>query len=184
MPTGPYNSIPVCTYGRDHGETVNGRVDEAPRAAAAVRGRAGLERVVQLFLELDQLPAGRHFPLVLAEPPAVGPQPVEEVALHPLHAALVERLERALGVTEHDATHAAHDHQYHLKGITVVINNAVRRPECADGHRTTPCRRVFVHETGRSVSQSRKRRHRHCVTTRIGRLEATLSGDLSRGRCA
>jgi len=89
------------TYGRDHGETVNGRVDEAPRASAAVRGRARLERVVQLLLELDQFPAGRLFPLVRAHPPAVRPQPVQEVALHPLHAALVERLERAFRVTEH-----------------------------------------------------------------------------------
>lgn len=38
--------IPCITYSRDHGETVNGRVDEAPRAAATVRGRAGFESIV------------------------------------------------------------------------------------------------------------------------------------------
>lgn len=102
------------TYGRDHGETVNGRVDEAPRAAAAIRGRACLERVVQLLLELDKFPTGRLLPLVRAHPSAVRPQPVQEVALHSLHAALIERLERAFGVTEHQTSYAAHDHQYHL----------------------------------------------------------------------
>lgn len=102
------------TYGRDHGETVNGRVDEAPRAAAAVRGRARLERVVQLLLELDKFPTGRLLPLVCAHPSAVRPQPIQEVAFHSLHAALIERLERAFGVTEHQTSYAAHDHQYHL----------------------------------------------------------------------
>jgi len=116
------------TYGRDHGETVNGRVDEAPRAAAAVRGRARFERVVQLLLELYQFPAGRLFPLVRAHPPAVSPQPVQEVSLHPLHATLVERLESALCVTEHHTSHAAHDHQYHLYAL--VMSNIPRQQVC------------------------------------------------------
>lgn len=109
---GPRNAR--ITYGRDHGETVNGRVDEAPRTSTAVRGRARLERVVQLLLEFYQFPAGRLFPLVRSHPPAVRPKSVQEVALHPLHAALVERLERAFRVTKHHTSHAAHDHQYHL----------------------------------------------------------------------
>lgn len=102
------------TYSCDYGETVYGRIDETPRATTAVRGRASFERVVKLCLELDQLPPGDLFPLVSAHPSAVRPQSVQKISFYPLHAALVERLECALGETEHQTAHSAHQNQYHL----------------------------------------------------------------------
>lgn len=104
---------PIRTNGSDDGQTVHNRVEEAPGALSGVGVNAGVEGGRQLVLELPQLTARHRLPLLLAHLLTLDPQPLDEVALDPFHAALVEILEGAFDEPEDEAAEAAQQDQDH-----------------------------------------------------------------------
>lgn len=92
------------TYGGEYGEAVEKGVDEAPGALAAVAVDPCLEGVLELVLKLHQLPPGIRLPLFLPQEVTAPPQLLDEVPLHPLHAALVIRFKGPLDKLEDEST--------------------------------------------------------------------------------